>query len=210
MIENYKQLTLEKYLEIKNLDLEQPEIDIHVQIISILSDLSEDEVLDLPLPEYKKMVAKTSFLYEEPKAEKHPPREITINGRKYEVLRDAKKMTAGQYIDYQSYLKGDVESNLPLILSTFCVPKGEKYGETPVEDVVEDMKVIPVQTVLTLSRFFFRQSQNSINSILLFLEWTTKRMKKKEKNKEITEKMETALTQIRTLQDLVNGGDGWR
>lgn len=210
MINNYKDLTLDKYLQLREIDTNCEEIEVQVQMLSILNDCDEDAVLDLPLPEYRKLVSEMSFLMEEPVVGKRPPKELTINGKKYTVLKDAREMTAGQYIDYQNYI-GDVtvaEKNLPLLLSCFVIPKGKKYGSYDLEEAVADIRCMPIETVLTLAGFFFRQSQNLINNMLTSLDWMTKRMERKEKDKEKKMMMKQAREKVAMLQSLVNDGDG--
>lgn len=210
MINNYKDLTLEKYLALRNIDLMQEEIDIQTQMIAILNDCTVEEVLDLKLDEYHRLVGEMSFLSEEPQPTKSIPREIKIGDNKYTILRSARDMTAGQYIDYQNYIKdiNTAEMNLPLLMTCFCIPKGHKYGDYDFVDVVNDMKKLPIEMVLGLSRFFFLKSQKLINSTLTYLDWMMKMMKKKEKNQQTREKMMEAMEKLHMLKDLVNDGDG--
>ena len=58
MIDNYKSLPLGKYLDICQVckDESLEEIERQVKILSILSDMSEEEILHLPIPKYKEMV----------------------------------------------------------------------------------------------------------------------------------------------------------
>ena len=210
MITSYKDLTLEKYLALRDIDLMQEEIDIQTEMLAILNDCTTDEILNLKLDEYHKLVGQMAFLAEEPKPISKVPKEIVVNGKKYSVLRNAKEMSAGQFIDYQNYIKdiNTTEKNLPLLLTCFCIPKGQKYGDYDFVEASNDMKQLPIEIVLGLASFFFRQSQKLINSTLTYLDWTVKRMSRKEKNKETKEKMMEAREKLRLLQDLVNAGDG--
>lgn len=209
MINNYKDLTLEKYLQLRDIDITELEpLDIQAQMIAILSDMTEDEVLDLSLPEYQRLVGEMLFLNEEPVPIKTIPKELTISGRKYSVLKNAREMTAGQFIDYQSYIKDDVEKKLPLLLTCFIIPKGKKYGQYDIAEVIDDMRMLPIETVLGLAAFFLRQSQRLISNTLTYLDWSVRRMERKEKKTETREKMKEAREKIRLLQDLVNDGDG--
>ena len=209
MINNYKDLTLEKYLQLRDIDITELEpLDIQAQMIAILSDMTEDEVLDLSLPEYQRLVGEMLFLNEEPVPIKTIPKELTINGRKYSVLKNAREMTAGQFIDYQSYIKDDVEKKLPLLLTCFIIPRGKKYGQYDIAEVIDDMRMLPIETVLGLAAFFLRQSQRLISNTLTYLDWSVRRMERKEKKTETREKMKEAREKIRLLQDLVNDGDG--
>ena len=106
MIKSYSELTLDKYYELEQLfkdDLE--EIDLQVKIISLLTDLDEDDILNLPLDEYAEYVEGMSFLLTKPKTRDVRINTIELNGEKYEIFKQPEKMTAGQFIDYQTYLK---------------------------------------------------------------------------------------------------------
>lgn len=210
MITNYKDLTLDKYLQLRAIDLEQEEIDIQSQMLAVLNDCTVDEILDLKLDEYHKLVGQMSFLMEEPKPIKKVPNEVSIGKNKYEVIKDARSMTAGQFIDYQNYIKdiNTTEKNLPLLMTCFLIPKGKKYGDYDFVEVADDMRQLPIEMVLGLAGFFFRKSQKLISNTLTYLDWTVKRMSKKEKNKEILTKMEEARQKLHTLKNLVNGGGG--
>ena len=210
MITSYKDLTLDKYLALRNIDVEQEEIDIQSQMLAVLNDCTVDEILDLKLDEYHKLVGQMSFLLNEPNPIKKVPNEITINKNKYEVIKDARSMTAGQFIDYQNYIKdiNTTEKNLPLLMTCFLIPKGKKYGDYDFVEVAKDMGQLPIEMVLGLAGFFFRKSQKLISNTLTYLDWMVKKMKKRETNKEIVAKMEEATEKLHTLKNLVNGGDG--
>lgn len=210
MITSYKDLTLDKYLALRNIDVEQEEIDIQSQMLAVLNDCTVDEILDLKLDEYHKLVGQMNFLLNEPNPIKKVPNEITINKNKYEVIKDARSMTAGQFIDYQNYIKdiNTTEKNLPLLMTCFLIPKGKKYGDYDFVEVAKDMGQLPIEMVLGLAGFFFRKSQKLISNTLTYLDWMVKKMKRRETNKEIVAKMEEATEKLHTLKNLVNGGDG--
>lgn len=213
MISNYNELTLSKFLELRQMDwTDRDEVEMEVETMSILADMSEDDILDMPIMEYRKLAAQANFLTEEPKPASRPPKEITINGRVYTVLKDVKEMTTGQFIDYQSYIKEPekAEQNLPFIMSCFCIPKGQKYGDYDIESVIPDMSQIPITTVLTISGFFFRKSQTLLSAMLTYLEWKTKKMMRKEKNQEMKTKLKTATEGLHTLKNSVKNGDGFQ
>ena len=214
MIDNYKDLPLKKFLELRDIDTEGMEdIDVQVEIIAILADMPEEEVINLPLTEYKKMVSKTAFLATQPKEMKNPPKTIKVNGREYDVVSDVRNFTTGQYIDYQSYIKDpeNLEKNFDKMMSIFLIPKGKKYGNGyDIAEVVKDALDISVETVIGLSRFFFQQLQSSINNTLTYLEWMMKKLSRKEKNKEMKERMEKAREELLMLKSLVIDGDGYR
>ena len=212
MIDRYEDLTIEKYLMLKDIDKEGDDIDMIVEAISILSDFTEDEVLNLPLSQFNKLSSKLKFISEEPKLIKKLPDNININGKMYSIVKDASKMTAGQYIDYKSYAKDfdSINKNLALIMTTVIVPQGKKYGEgyDTVELSEEFKRHLNIVLALSISNFFFIQFQNYSNNILIYLEVMLRKMRRKEKDKEMRMKMTEAITQNRLLRDSLKNGFG--
>lgn len=208
MIDNYKQLSLKKWQELRAIDvLNMEEIDIQVSIIAILNDMDEEEVLDLPIPEYKKLVQGTEFLIKQPSIHKGLPSKFKINGNEYTLLKDVRDMTAGQYIDYQTYLSfNDIEKYIGDILTCFIIPTGKKYGAYDTEKVKADIMQLSVEEALSISNFFMKRSRSLTKAMLISLEWKMKRMMKKTKDETVKKKMETA---ILSLRNTIKNGDGF-
>ena len=206
----YYDLTIDKYLQIKEI-LEQGEDDLQMQVamLCVINECGEDELLDLPLNEYKRKAAELSFLRQSPQPRPQCPKTITIDKEVYESIRDIKKLTAGQYIDYQSLLKSeDFYSIIPNILAIFFVPKGKDYGKGyDIMDEVEKIRNnISIGFALDVCFFFQMQSISSIKRTLDCLVLMTKVKMFKTKDKEMKEKLRTALEKIQELKDsFVNG-----
>lgn len=207
MINNYKDLTLEKYIELYELDIHgMEEIDIQSNIIAILSDMTVDEILDLPIPQYKKLAQQTAFLTTQPQVKARKISKIYINGKEYNVLDKIEKMTTGQYIDYQTYLKKNDIKMLPYILSCLIIPKDEKYGDT---DTIEQIKQMTVEEALTISNFFMNKSLTLIKGIVHYLEYMMKRKMKKVKEETMKQQMTEAIQKLHSLQNLLKNGVGY-
>lgn len=207
MINNYKDLTLEKYIELYELDIHgMEEIDIQSNIIAILSDMTVDDVLDLPIPQYKKLAQQTAFLTAQPQVKARKISKIYINGKEYNVLDKIEKMTTGQYIDYQTYLKKNDVKMLPYILSCLIIPSGEKYGDT---DTIEQIKQMTVEEALTISNFFMNKSLTLIKGTLRYLEYMMKRKMKKVKEETLKQQMTEAIQKLHSLQNSLKNGVGY-
>ena len=153
MINNYRDLSLEKYLEIQDIEwLEMDEIDVQTTLISILADMDFEDVLDLPIPQYKKLAEQLEFLKVSPNVKPKRIDNVVINGKEFMVIKKVEDMTAGQYIDFQHYFKDKDFKMLPYILSCFIIPKGEKYGDS---DNIEYMKQLSVEEALMIANFCF-------------------------------------------------------
>jgi hypothetical protein len=211
MINNYKDLTIAKYQELLSMDWESmEELDRQVSLISVLDDKDEEEILNLPLTEYTKLAAQTEFLLKEPEVKRRKPNKVKINGREYDIVKEVKDMTAGQYIDYQQYLAlNDINKFLPNILSCFIIPKGKKYGEYNIDDAINDIKCMSVEEALSIASFFMRKFRTSIEGILLYLRWNLKMVKRKTKDETVKNKIEIARENLQSLHNLIKNGDGF-
>lgn len=207
MINNYKDLTLEKYIELYELDIQgMTELEIQSSIIAILSDLTVDDILDLPIPEYKKLAQQTAFMTVPPKVKPRKISKVTINGKKYNVLDKIEDMTTGQYIDYQTYISKDDIKMLPYTLSCLIIPEGEKYGES---NTVEELKQMTVEEALTIANFFTKKSLTLIRTTLRYLGWKMKRKMKKVKDETVKKNLMEAIQRLHLLQSSLKDGDGF-
>lgn len=215
MIDSYDKLTIGKYRELIAIDKgDEDDTSYGIQILAILADVDEDELMDMPLDEFTSLMAKTKFLYKEVQKldYKHLGKTMTINGKKYRIVKDAKDMTAGQYIDYKNYITNEnFFDTLPYILTVFIVPDGCKYGNgyDTAELAKELNDNLDIRTALFISDFFLNQSRTSINVSLHYLKWKMKRMMRKETNKEMKTKIADCLEQIESLRTLINSSDGF-
>ena len=141
IIDNYNRLTLGQYMEIQEISRNESleDIDKQVQILSILTGVAEDELLHLPIQEYKELVLKSQFLNPD-NINYHPIAKKYILG-KFELIpcRDFRKIETCQYIDFQTYAP-DLDKCLVEFLSVILVPKGHRYNEG--YDILEVQKAI--------------------------------------------------------------------
>lgn len=206
MIDNYNDLTVGKYQEIRVLLNGEvvDEYSTNIQLVSILSDMTEDEVLSLELTQYKALNQKLSFLLQDP-----PKRMIAnvykIGGYELETMLAIDKMSVAQYVDYQTFVK-DTDKFLVEMLSIFLIPKGHKYNDG--YDIIEVQKAIrdnlSIVDAMSLSAFFLLWSQSLMKATLTSLTKKAKKMKKQMKNPMEIQKMEEAIA------NLENAGVGLR
>ena len=203
MITGYHNLPIGKYQRIISVLKErQDDIDVHAAIVAILNDMTEEEVLNLPLLEYKKLSEPLGFIMEPlPKYEGKVMKEYIIGDIVLVPVVDIKKFTAAQYIDYQTLIKE--EDKLIELMSTLLVPKGHTYANGyDLADVQCAISKMPVMLIAELSAFFLQKWQDLMNRSLISLDlWTRVEIPRKQR-KEITE-------MIRTLRSSLASGDGY-
>lgn len=157
MIHSYKELPIGKYMIINGICKEEAYDDItkQVKIISILADMSEDEVLHLPLPDYKTMAAATRFLEDVDHDRHKAARRYILGDWVLLPTMDYRKMETAQFVDFQTFAP-IVDTHLPELLSCLLVPEGHRYNEG--YDITEVQRAIreelSVTDALSLSAFF--------------------------------------------------------
>ena len=209
---NWAEISIKKFDEISNIlssmnNVNEDEaLEININLLSILCDVSVEEIEDLPLTEFSKLVKQTEFLKEMPKVDIKD--NYVINGKKYVLLSNVQKMTTAQYIDYQTLVK-NADKNVKELLSVFLIPKGKKYGEYDLEEVINDIyNYFPITDARAVSFFFTLVLQSLTKATLISLERRTKKELKKAKTKEEKEKIEMLLETIRLSKDSIPNGIG--
>lgn len=193
IIDNYRKLPIGKYNEIVKLcETEMDEVDRKVKIVGILTGLTDDEVLALPLTDFTECCAKAKFI-DLPCPETLIPsvsKSYPVGGFNLVPVTDMRKVTTAQYIDFLAFSK-DKEHNIVEMLSCFLVPKGMDYNEGyDILDVHNAIKEeMSVAEVLALLAFFFGSWTRSINSTLSSSERMARRVKDKGKRQMMMERI---------------------
>ena len=215
MIDNYNDLTLGRYLQIREIlkNSELDELDVQSQVMAILQDKSVEEVLEYSLPKYSEYVRQMDFLGDRPEPKAECPKHLVINGKKYDVIRRIEDINAAQYIDFQNYLKQpDPDAKLAEILSIFIIPNGCKYGEGyDILDVINDIKEhLSITTCFNICFFFLKKETDSLQRTLIFLELMTKIWRKRRaKTKEQEKMLEETEVQMSILRHFLSSGAGY-
>ena len=202
MIDNYNKLTIGKYYEILDvINTYEDEYERNTALIAVLCDEEADEVLNLSLSEYKKRVDGLRFLLDDP-VQAPIKNRYRIGDMELDLCADLSKLTAGQYIDYQTFIK-EPDTYMVELLSVFLIPRGKKYGDYDMREVHEAIREnLSIVDALGLSAFFLSLSQALISSTVTSLTRRMKRMLKREKNPELRKKIQETITLLEA------GGDG--
>lgn len=210
---SWNDITIEIYDKIRAISTDINDdvqaLDANVQLLSILCDVTEDEIGDLPIQEFANLVAQTEFLKNMPKYTIEQYYEIG-KGRVFEVQMNLQKLTTAQFIDFQTLIK-DQEKNTAKIMACFLLPKGKKYGEDyDVGEVADylykNMRMATARSVM----FFFVLQYQALSKVIL--DSSIKDIKKTmRKEKDITkkEKLMETINQMTQLKDLIKNGVGF-
>ena len=199
-IDNYRDLPVGKYEEIVKLcETEMSEYERRVAIVASLAGLTEDEVLHLPLETFTDFSARSRFIEKEcpenmiPGVSKNYP----IGGFVLLPVTDIRKITAAQYIDFQTFAQ-DRENKTVELLSCFLIPRGKEYNEG--YDVLEVHKAIreemSVAEALALLAFFFKGWLLSIRNTLSYSARIVKKIRNREKKAALMMKIQDLLDSL--------------
>lgn len=169
----YRDISVKQYEAIRELADEQlSDLDTQTALLSILFEKTEDEILDLPMEKYQKLAHQAKFILTPPQPNKKVPKRLKINGKKYYILADVNKMSAGQFIDYQSFVKSGTDKHLHNILSCFIIPIGKTYGKDydPMEVAGEIRDHLDIETAYSLLFFYQMKSKKSLLHTLHYSE----------------------------------------
>lgn len=197
MITSYKQLPVGLYLDIceASQDASMDELAKQVRILALLSVTTDDEILNMPIADYQRAVVASDFLQREYQPSGRCASSYKVGGYDLRPFADWTKMTAAQFIDYQTYAGKGTEPHIVEIVSVVLVPAGKKYGDG--YDVADVQRAIrdnlSVADVLDIVAFFFSQYAAFLKDSLTYLKRRALRMK------DGTEK-ETALKQVRLME----------
>lgn len=200
MIDSYRKLSIEKYDEIKNIvEKDVEDIDKQVELIACLADMPIDDVYSLPINKYEDYVDKLPFLFELPKPKAILPGKLVIGDNRYSIMKQVEKMTTGQFIDLQSYLKNDM--GVAYILTTIIIPEGHKYDDGySIDDLKNEIYTkLNIEDALSIAFFLHRKLQYTINGSLRFLDWMMKK-KMKKAPKEVKEQIKQTRDKLKDLE----------
>ena len=168
MITNYNSLTVGKYEALLRARADHGgdtnELNLHV--LSILSDMTFEQLLDMKVPEFRAMMDRAGFLCTAPRLSE-VARQYRFGDLTLVPVTDIRKMTAIQGMNIQTYA-GNFEQNLVPLLACVLVPKGKKYGEG--YDILEVQRAIwqylPITDALGLLNEFAVDALTTSTAIL--------------------------------------------
>lgn len=201
----------EKLKDIKELQTINQEdvLQKNVQLLSILCECEEDEIINLKLTDFNKLINQIEFLNTMPKVNVYDYYEI--NGNVYQVNRNIKEMTTSQYIDFQTLMDGDREKNLPNILAIFLTPKGKKYCDgydvvNVIEDIHNHLSIVDARSIMF---FFILQYQSLTKVMLTYSIKEMKRTARKQKSEKIMKEIKDLETQLTQVNSFLKNGNGF-
>lgn len=162
----YDSLPIGKYLDILAVCEGRRGVDVTVGMLSVLTGMTEDDLLDLPIVEFTELAARARFLEEKP-GDARMRGVYTLGEFTLVPVKDARKVTAAQYIDFQTFSRKGI-SAAPGVLSCLLVPEGRRYAEgyDPVDVQKAVAENLPVADAFALYAFFLNSLRKSMADTL--------------------------------------------
>ena len=207
IIDNFAALPLGVWLDILavNADESREEVDKQVATLHLLTGMPERDILNLPIYEYSELARKADFLGVAPVRYARTARKYTLGGFTLIPTSDLRKITAAQYIDFQTFAPGG-DKNLVEILSVFLVPEGKDYNDG--YDVLEVQDAIraelSVEQAVALCAFFLSKYAALIKGTTTSLF----RLMKREKDKVKRERIAAKIAELKAAGASLIGGAG--
>ena len=169
-----------------------------IELASILSEKSVQEVESMPLTEVAPIFAMVQQLNGKPKAGK-PRKTYMVNNWNNELICTGEEFSVAQWADFVSYAK-DMENNLVEILSVVLIPKGHKYNDGyDIKALQKELGYMNVSDALGVCFFFLNRFLKRQSYILLCLAgWSALRGKMKIAKKAM--KLRKAILVLRSFQ----------
>lgn len=204
IIDNYRDLPIGVYLDILTIQETEPdEFRRQALTVGALAALNEQEVLALPIDEYKRLRASAAFLSQP------CPEDLLRISHTYPVgpwtlrpVKDYGDLTVAQYVDFQTFSR-DVDHNLPQILSVVLIPDGHTYNDGYDMAVLQEAirEEMGVADALALAAHFFASSSALTVSSLDYCRALAAKMSNSPQKTEMLERITEAERLLRRSGD---------
>ena len=182
LISKWSDVTLEKWLKL---------IDFHEgskskeaeETIAALSNIPKDLIKQLELKDVAIIMGKIAELQQE--QDSSLKRIVEIDGKEYGFHPDLDSITLGEYADIETFIKNDIEKNLPELCAVLYRPITEKKNDVYTIEAydgnikirTEEMKKMAAEQVQSALRFFFALGKELLLTLPSFLTERLKEMK---------------------------------
>lgn len=124
MASDWSEVTIDKYIKIQEIEDKTQNMKFFVSIVSILSDCPLELLYTINIDDFT--MIDLSWIGKD--VDKEIKKIVEINGVRYGVVKDMKKLTLGEYTDLDYYIQKPNE-NIHLILAVLMRPVIQEDGD---------------------------------------------------------------------------------
>lgn len=172
-IKSWRDCPIDTYYDICDIfdNTELSEVEKEISVLSILTEIDEETIYDLPIAQVRELLNKINWIGEFNINENVNFKKINICGEKYIVDADLTHFTTAQYIDFQTlWGKKDLRKYYGNILACFIIPKGKKYGEDyDINELAQKLRSeVDILTANEILFFYLTKLKNLMLGILIY------------------------------------------
>ena len=183
LISSWEDVTLEKWLQLVN-SIEGTKTQEAEATIAALSTIPKQLVKELPLSDVVVIMSKIAELQQ--KQNSSLKRIIEIDGKRYGFHPDLDSITLGEWADLETFIKQDIEKNLPEVMAILYRPITEETDsgvytiaayDGNITIRAEEMKKMSAEQVQSALVFFWHLGNVLLMTLPSFLMERLKEMK---------------------------------
>lgn len=199
MITSWKEMsigTFQRMYDINGLHIDNTEKTF--RITALLAGIDYDDFISMPLSDSRKLIEETNFLMAEPKRVRTRST-YRIGKRNYRLMKNMDEMSVAQYINYQAIATRPIQQTLPELMSLVLIPEGEKYGDSDMEEIVDEIREhLNIEDALSVAGFFTKSLERLIRRTLRRLDMmmAAARIMAKKEEKEAMTALQTEMSLI--------------
>lgn len=173
----WNKISIRKFLALEKAKEQPNEVERIVHAVKAIEGLTDKQVNELPLKDFKDLYKGYTWLEEQPNK---LIVKFKLNGRKFKICYRTDMITGGQLIDVMHILKGcnqnpkEINKNLDNIMAVICeekrslksVLKGKLSHEQKIQLFYEEL---PATIFIPLSAFFLRTWEKYLEIIPTYL-----------------------------------------
>ncbi len=183
IISNWSEVSYEKWIQLVNFQNETKTKEAE-ETIAALSNIPKDLIKQLELKDIVNIMSKVSEMQQE--QDSHLKRIIEVEGKRYGFHPDLSSMTLGEWADIETFIKQDIEKNLPEVMAVLYRPITEEKNDIytikaydgDIRIRAEEMKKMPAEQVQSALVFFYSLGRVLSEILPLYLTQQLKEMKK--------------------------------
>lgn len=156
----FSKLTLLEYQELYRINTsDSDEIDKAISSVSVLTGLPRWEVEEMKMTDFNRVSAELATIFSNEYEYGKPSNIITLAGKRYLIQLNPRKLTAGQYIDIQNFIKGNMIENMHKVIASMIVPlnwlgRAGKYDAAGHETIAEEVRKMLFVDINSICVFF--------------------------------------------------------
>jgi|TARA_R110001599_G_scaffold110550_2_gene274496 hypothetical protein len=183
LISSWKEVTLEKWLKLidfqKGTNSEEAR-----ETIAALSDIPKNLINQLELNDVAILMGKIAGLQE--RQDSSLKRIIEIEGKRYGFHPNLDDITLGEYADIETFIKNDIDKNLPELMAVLYRPIVEEKNDIYIIEAydgnisirAEAMRKMPAEQVQSALVFFYNLGNELLKILPSYLMERLKEIKK--------------------------------